>query len=152
MNYLQEYFPRYDCDEFGNVFKDGKPAKVFKSNKYLQVLLFDTNNNRRVCGVHTVVAMKYLDYFDGCIVHHKDNNQHNNSVSNLVVMSRTEHASLHGYLNIGFKTMNLGKPAWNRGLKMSEEFCKHCSEGAKRRKTGGFQGNQYIDRYGNKRI
>ena len=133
MSYLSEYFPRFDCDEFGTVYKDGKQAKTFKSNKYIQVLLFDLNNKRKVCGVHTVVAMKYLDYYDGCIAHHIDGNTQNNNVSNLEVMSKVKHCSFHGSLNEKFKTMNLGKSTWNKGLTMGEDFRKHCSESAKRR-------------------
>ena len=33
-------FPNYDVDENGTVYKNGNPIKPFKSNKYLQVLLF----------------------------------------------------------------------------------------------------------------
>ena len=128
-----EKFPDYDVDELGNVYKHNEIITPFKSNNYFQVLLFDNNHNRRVLGVHTVVAMKYLDYFDGCVVHHKNGNAHDNSLNNLEVLSRSEHSRLHGKNNEKFKTLNLGKPSWNKGMKMSEEFCKHCSISAKKR-------------------
>ena len=137
MNYLQEHYPNYDCDIYGNVFKDGKPAKVFKSNKYKQVLLFDKEHKRRVCGVHTVIAMKYLNYYEGCAIHHKDEDTTNNCVDNLIILSRSEHSSLHSRHNEKFKTFWKGKPAWNRGMKMSEEFCRHCKESAIKRWHGG---------------
>lgn len=102
MDYLQEHFPEYDCDEYGNVTKNGEPAKIFKSNKYFQVLLFDKNHKRKVCGVHTVMAMKYLNYFEGCIVHHLDGNTTNNLLSNLEVQSRSQHSHYHA----GHKEIN----------------------------------------------
>lgn len=130
-DYLSRNFPGYDCDIFGNVYKHGEIIRPFKSNKYLQVCLFDINHNKKVVGVHSVIAMKYLKYFDGCVVHHKDGNTKNNSIGNLLVMSRKEHSSHHGKNNISFINMNRGKAAWNRGMKMSDEFKRHCSESAK---------------------
>lgn len=130
---FRNMFPDYDVDEYGNVYKKGIIIKPFKSNKYLQVVLFDKNRNKRVLGVHTIVAMKYLDYFIGCVVHHKNESTHDNSVGNLEVLSRSEHSRLHGKENDKFKMLNLGKEAWNRGKKMSEDFCRHCSASAKRR-------------------
>lgn len=133
INYLEDNYPNYDCDEFGNVFKNGELITPFVSNNYLQVCLFDTNHIKHTVGVHTVIAMKYLDYYPGCIVHHIDENRSNNNLNNLQVMSLEEHSRQHGLNNPLFKTLNLDKPAWNRGQKMSEEFCRHCSESAKRR-------------------
>lgn len=135
MNYLYEHYPDYDCDESGTIYKKGTPITPFKSNKYLQVCLFDTNHKKHIVGVHTVVAMRYLNYFEGCVVHHLDENTGNNQVSNLVVMTRREHASFHAKQNLTFNLFNKGKVAWNKGLKMSEEFCKHCSESAKKRRS-----------------
>lgn len=134
MNYLQKNYPEYDCDEFGNVYKNGKVIKPFKSYKYLQVLLFDTNHKRRVAGVHTVVAMKYLPFFEGCIVHHKDENTHNNCVDNLEIYTRSDHTKLH--LNEGTVKLNntKGQIPWNKGKKMDAEFSKKCREGIMRKR------------------
>lgn len=148
MNYLQQFYPDYDCDENGNVYKKGVQIKPFNSNGYKQILLFNEKHERKVCGVHIMVAMKYLNYYDGCVVHHKDHNRSNNCISNLEVVDRIEHLRLHGRENETFKKSRKGKPAWNRGMKMSDEYRKHCSVSAKKR---GFVGNQFIDRYGNKR-
>ena len=128
---FQEMFPNYDVSENGTVFKNGIEMIPFKSNKYLQVVLFDKNGKKRVCGVHTVVAMKYLDYSEGCIVHHIDENTHNNSVNNLCVITKSEHSKLHYKTNKNFRQSVHG--GWNRGLKMSEEFCRKASEAAKKR-------------------
>lgn len=130
---FKEIFPNYDVDKQGNVYKQGILVKPFKSNKYFQVVLFDKEHNKKVLGVHTIVAMKYLNYFKGCVVHHINGNTHDNSLENLEVISRSEHSKLHGKDNERFKTMNLNKPAWNRGIKMSESFCQHCSISAKKR-------------------
>ena len=111
MNYLEVNYPNYDCDEKGNVFKNNVLVKPFKSNKYLQICLFDVNNKKRVVGVHTIIAMKYLDFYEGCVVHHKDENTHNNNLENLEVISRSSHARLHAKQNYDFCKHNLGKEA-----------------------------------------
>lgn len=133
MSYLSDNFPNYDCDEYGNVYKNGKLVTPFKSNKYLQVCVFDVNHVKKVVGVHTVIAMKYLDYYKGCVVHHKNEDTHNNCLNNLEVVSRSKHTSFHAKQNLKFTKHNLGKVAWNKGMKMSEEFCRKCSESAKNR-------------------
>lgn len=130
---FSEQFPNYDVDELGIVYKNNEPVKPFKSNKYYQVVLYDYKGTKKVYGVHTIVAMKYLDYFPGCVVHHKNNDTHDNRVSNLEIYTRSEHSRMHNKNNDKLKLLNKGKIAWNRGLKMSKEFCEHCSLAAKRR-------------------
>lgn len=132
-NYLEDNFPWYDCDENGTVYKNGVPIKPFNSNGYQQVLLFDQDHNRRVTGVHVVVAMKYLDYFPGCNVHHKDENKHNNCVNNLQVMTSKEHARLHISMYNPLAEYARTHPPVNKGKKMSKEFCEKCSISAKKR-------------------
>ena len=146
MSYLSVVYPEYDCDEFGNIYRSGNIIKPFKSNKYYQVCLYDSNHTKKVVGVHTVMAMKYLDYYDGCVVHHIDEDAHNNAKNNLEVMSKSEHAHLHGLKKEFFKNMNRGKPAWNRGMKMSDEFRKHCSESAKKRCENAKKCRGVVDR------
>lgn len=146
MNYLQEHYPNYDCTKEGVIYRNGSILKSFKSNNYRQVLLFDTDGKRKTCGVHVVVAMKYLDYFEGCVVHHKDGNTLNNTIENLEVLSSSEHSRKH-VLQSGNTLGNLmrGKIPWNKGMKMSKEFCEKCSKSAKRRKGRKFHGNQYVN-------
>lgn len=154
---FEKTYPEYDVTKNGIIYKNGKEIKPFKSNKYSQVLLFDSNHKRKVCGVHTAVAMKYLDYYDGCVVHHIDGDTSNNCVENLEVQSRSKHSLLHS----GNKPFRKGPP-WNKGLKMSEEFCEKCSISAKNRwskipkkqkdneqYSKYFRGNQYVDKNGN---
>lgn len=133
MNYLQENFPDFDCNEQGEVFKKGIKITPFKSNKYFQVCLFTKENVKKVVGVHTVIAMKYLNYFEGCVVHHKDENPHNNKLENLEIMSREAHIKIHMDGNPKFLLACKGRTPWNKGKKMSEDFRKKCSESAKKR-------------------
>lgn len=155
MSYLSEHFSNYDVDEFGNVYKNGALIKPFKSNKYLQVLLFDNNHNRKILGVHVVVAMKYLNYFEGCVVHHKDENTHNNHISNLEVASRSEHSRKHNINNMTLANyIKIHGPS-NKGKKMSKEFCQKMSIVRKKYiETYGikFAGNQYINAKGQRII
>lgn len=149
MQVFDEIFPDYDVTTSGKVFKGDVEVKPFKSNKYLQVVLFDTNHKKYVYGVHTVVAMKYIDgFYKGCVVHHKDKNTHNNNVENLQILSRKSHSQLHAKGDMRLANYIKQNGPANKGKKMSEEFCKHCSESAKAR---GFNGNQFIDKYGNRR-
>ena len=146
---FNKMFPDYDVDPNGNVYKKGTIIRPFKSNKYLQVLLYDRNHRRCVFGVHTVVAMKYKpDFNSGCIVHHIDGNTHNNKVENLKVMSQSEHARLHAIGQTCLVDYVKKYGPSNKGKKMSKEFCKKCSISAKLR---GFNGNQFIDKLGNRR-
>lgn len=129
MNYLQKHFPDYDCDECGNVYHNGVMIKPFNSNGYLQVLLFDADHKRCVTGVHVAVAMKYLPYYPGCVVHHKNMDKHDNNVSNLEVKDNATHSREH----MMGKRLTAGRVPWNKGIKMSKEFCKKCSVSALRR-------------------
>lgn len=142
-------FPNYTVTTSGKIFKDGVELKPFKSNKYLQVCLFDLNHETHVLGVHTVVAMRYIDeFYKGCIVHHIDGNTHNNCVDNLRVLSRSQHSSVHNKDNRTLAKHVEENGPHNKGKKMPESFRKQCSNSAKLR---GFNGNQYIDKFGNRR-
>lgn len=133
-NYLHNNFPNYDCDVCGNVFKNGELIKPFKSNKYLQVCIYDNDNKKHTVGVHTVIAMKYFDdYYPGCVVHHKDDNKHNNHAYNLEVKTRSKHSSDHMKGNYRLAEYTKEHGPWNKGKKMSDEFCKKCSESAIKR-------------------
>lgn len=145
---------RYTATDDGHIFdKDrGCFVKEFKSNKYLQCQVYDDEGVPHVFGVHQVVArLRCPDWFEGCIVHHKDEDGHNNSPSNLECCSRSHHSRNHIYKS-GHEYMlreyvKTNGPS-NKGKKMSEEFCKQCSISALKR---GFNGNQYIDKNGNRR-
>lgn len=142
-------YPNYMVTPDGAVYKNGYEMKPFKSNKYLQVLLYDVEHNRHIFGVHTLVAMVYLsDFYFGCIVHHKDGNTHNNSVDNLEIMSQSEHAQKHGKVYCACAEYNKKYGSWNKGKHMTLEQRKHLSNVRKGQK---FKGNQYVDAYGNRK-
>lgn len=105
----------------------------FNSNGYYQVKIKNDNNVATVKGVHQLVAAAFMsDYKQGMIVHHKDENKHNNCLDNLQLMARSAHARLHidtEYLS----QLSKERTPWNKGKKMSEEYRQHCSEGAKKR-------------------
>lgn len=138
-----EDFPNYFITSDGRVFKNNVEMPPFRSNKYLQVVLYNVNHKRHIFGVHTLVAMLYLpDYYVGCIVHHKDGNCHNNCVANLEVMSRSTHTRNHNKDNRTLANYVKEHGPHNKGKKMSDDFCRKCSNSAKLR---GFNGNQYVN-------
>lgn len=145
---------RYIVYENGEIFdkKMDKPVKQFKSNKYMQCLLFDDDGKRHVLGVHSVVARFHCsDWFEGCVVHHMDEDTHNNDASNLQCLSRSEHCRHHADPN---RLLNYLKEngAWNKGKAWDDDYKKRMSElmkGKCKGKKGAFYGNQYVDANGN---
>jgi hypothetical protein len=132
-------FPRYSVSATGEIWDYDKrrPVKTFKSNEYLQCVLFDKEGKKHVFGVHTVVAMFHcLDYFPGCVVHHVDEDKHNNAASNLCCMTRSKHSAMHYKYSEARFTKVKSEGPWNKGKKMSEEFREHCRLAALRRHHG----------------
>lgn len=126
----------YFVDASGNIYRqDMSIMKPFKSNKYLQVRFKDDNNKRRILGVHQVVAMTYLSYYKGCVVHHKNEDTHDNNLYNLEICDRSEHSRHHAnpcnlinYIKI-HGAPNKGKhPSIESRLKMSESAKKRHSK------------------------
>ena len=143
--------PNYSADEFGNVYNEnGIRIKQFNSNGYKQVLLFDNDHNRIIKGVHQIVAEAHNpDFYDGCIVHHKDENKQNNNVENLEVMSKSDHCKLHADPSNVIKYIKQNGPT-NKGQKMSKNFRESCRRAAIKRykenpNLAKFKGNQYVD-------
>lgn len=154
-------FSNYYVDDEGNVYKkDMTKIKPFNSNGYFQVYMRDDENKRHVFGVHQVVAMAFLpDYFEGCVVHHKDEDKHNNKVENLQIEYRSNHSRHHADPTVLTKYIK-EHGSYNKGMKMSEEFREKCRQSALKRverkraenQTGfAFHGNQFVDKYGNKK-
>jgi len=48
-------------------------------------------------GVYIQEHRAAIDAPEGCVVHHRDGDKTNNDPSNLVVMTRSEHALEHGF-------------------------------------------------------
>lgn len=149
MNDFYGMFPNYIVEPCGNVFKNGIKLTPFKSNDYLQVLLYDKEHKRHIFGVHTLVAMVHLDnFFNGCVVHHIDGDKKNNDVKNLKIYSRNEHSREHNKNNTTLVDYVKNNGPANKGKKMPVDFCKKCSDSAKKR---GFNGNQFVDKSYNSR-
>lgn len=131
----------YYASKDGKVFRSDKSEITpFKSNKYLQVFMKDDSGKRHVYGVHQVIAMTFLKgYFKGCVVHHINEDTHDNNVSNLEIHTRSSHASYHADSSTIVAYVRTNGPA-NKGKKMSAEFCERCRQSALKR---GFNGNQY---------
>lgn len=68
------------------------------------------------------------------IVHHIDGNKLNNDISNLEVLSRSEHNRIHAKENQNLKKYIEANGPWNKGLKncYSDETLKKMSDSAKR--------------------
>ena len=76
-------------------YKANTPIKQFKSNNYLECCIHDSKGKHKI-GVHIVVAKTYCDdWFEGCVVHHKDHNPLNNCADNLKCMTKAEHTKMH---------------------------------------------------------
>ena len=119
-------YPNFKADRAGNVYKNDALVKPFKSNGYQQVCLNGTRKNKVVKGVHQVIAMTFDErYYDGCHVHHKDENKQNNNISNLDVEDPHDHIRHHANPEHLKKYIaEHGSP--NKGKKMSPEFCEKC--------------------------
>ena len=124
----------YYADRFGNVYKpDGSKIIPFNSNGYEQVYMRDDDDKRKILGVHQVVGMTFLsEYYPGCVVHHKDENKHNNNDTNLIIESRSDHSRHHADPSSLINHINTHGPH-NKGKKMSPEFCEPCRQSALKR-------------------
>lgn len=77
-------------------FIDPKTAIITDKNGVVQqTYLHQGTETFKKMAVHCIMAHTYLGYFEGCHVHHLDENHQNNILSNLVVLTAGEHSSLH---------------------------------------------------------
>lgn len=74
---------------------DKRNIKI-EPGEYYQLDMITVAGSRCRKYIHQLVAICFMsEYYEGCIVHHKDGNTQNNDVSNLEVMSRKEHFIEH---------------------------------------------------------
>lgn len=72
-----------------------------KNGEYILVVAPDWYRGKkyrgRYCYEHHLVWEKHtgLPVPDGCIVHHKDENKHNNNINNLQLMEQKTHVAMH---------------------------------------------------------
>ena len=88
---------RYEITKNGRVYDKKKNIwlKSYMQEGYVFYRIVD-NNGVHLTGMHNLIAQVYCnDWFDGCIVHHKDGDKLNNNVDNLQCMTLGEHLSHH---------------------------------------------------------
>ena len=99
------------CLKCGKEFQGCKKTSLFcsricfqnnKSNEGTNPYVYDSANYKQNLWQHRNIAENVLGYklSSNEIVHHLDGNPQNNALTNLIVLSRGKHASLHHYLNI----------------------------------------------------
>ena len=91
-------YPNYWVDPFGNLYDTfgNRIIPYHYPNQYDSFMVRDTMGKPHVIGVHQAVAMTFSpDWFDGCIVHHKDENKYNNNIFNLKCETRSNHTRHH---------------------------------------------------------
>lgn len=139
-------FSNYYASSDGVIYRsDMTVIKPFNSNGYYQVYLKDDLGVSKVKGVHQLIASTFIDdYKSNDVVHHIDQDKHNNALNNLQVKSRSEHSRQHADPKLLIRYIYEHGPH-NKGKKMSSEFCEKCRQSALKR---GFNGNQYVKKIG----
>ncbi len=90
-------FPLYEVSNRGFVRRVGRSSKLklhLDSRGYPRLTLYSDGKPYKA-NPHILVAKTFLDWWKGCVVHHKDDDKTNNVVTNLVCVSRVTHASYH---------------------------------------------------------
>nr|DAH32797.1 MAG TPA: HNH endonuclease [Caudoviricetes sp.] len=99
------------CIGCGKEFQGTRKTSLFcskicfnknKSNEGTNPYVYDSDNYKQNLWQHRNIAENILGrkLSSNEIVHHLDGNPQNNALTNLIVLSRSKHASLHHYLNI----------------------------------------------------
>ena len=95
-------YPDYSVDRFGKAYdRFGNEVPIIRrADQYEYVNICDQFGKRQNQLVHRLVAMTFDNaWFDECVVHHMDENKHNNYDYNLACMSREEHGRLHNAMH-----------------------------------------------------
>ena len=122
---------RYKDTILEDYFIDPVTAIITNSNGEIQKIKI--NERGRPCfncmEIHKIQAHTNLGYKKGLVIHHLDHNKINNSLSNLVYLTRSEHAKIHGE-NMSEETkLKIGKAS--KGRRRSEEWKKKLSAARK---------------------
>lgn len=95
------YEKLYEVSTLGKIRKYGEEHMLlptFNEKGYFTIHL-RKNKKTKFCVLHRLVAQTFPEYcgewFDECVVHHKDHNRINNCVDNLKVLSREDHSFIH---------------------------------------------------------
>jgi hypothetical protein len=92
-------YSNYFIDRFGNVYDNNMnyilPYYNHKDG-YLTIYLTDDFGKHHVWLLHRLVAYVYdSNWNQNCVVHHLDENKHNNNDWNLECMERSDHSRMH---------------------------------------------------------
>ena len=88
---------RYEITRDGRVYDKLKERelKSWEISGYLFYRIVD-QNGIHIVAAHRLVAQTYAsDWFEECVVHHKDHNRKNNSIENLECMTEAKHLHMH---------------------------------------------------------
>lgn len=127
-------FSSYYASTWGGVYKYNLvDVGNAESNGYYLPKLVNDLGEIVYIAKHRLIAKTFLStYKEDLVVHHIDGNKHNNSVDNLLPMTSSEHSKLHAnptYLTSYIETHG----PYNKGMKMSTEYCEKCKQSALKR-------------------
>lgn len=151
-----DFGKRYTVTTNGEIISNytHKPMSFAYKNGdiYKRVVLTDNSHKKHLLYVHRIVAYNFIpNPYCYSMINHIDENPANNIVTNLewcdIIYNNTYN---NRHKKVGEKLK--GKTPWNKGQKMSPEFCEKCRQSAiKRVKRKRFNGNQYVNADGTRK-
>ena len=108
---IRKYFVKYNIERRGRCASweedytknpNWKGGRIVRKGGY--VLVYCPNHPRAIKNYvyeHQLVMEEYMGRYlrNGEVVHHIDGNKHNNDISNLLLMTESDHTKLHAILN-----------------------------------------------------
>lgn len=79
-----------EVSNYGGCRYDGKITT--DNNGYLKISKEDKY-------IHILVAKGFCNWFEGCVVHHKNENKNDNRAENLICLTPSEHSKIHSKNN-----------------------------------------------------
>ena len=132
IQYKDKIFPEYFIDPITSVITNSK-GEVQKTK---------INERGRPCfhsmAIHRIQVHTHLGYKFGMDIHHLDENKLNNSLSNLVYLTHSEHAKIHSNGKILSEETKRKMSEAHKGNKSM--LGKHHSEDAKRKISESLKG------------
>ena len=86
--------------------------------------------------IHKIQVHTHIGYKLGMDIHHLDHNKMNNTLSNLVYLTRSEHMKIHGETRVFSEETKRKISESERGRKVSEETKQKMSEAHKGKNAG----------------
>lgn len=115
LKFKNKVYENYLIDENGIIYD--------LNGNIQETYLYGNRPYFKVHGVHKYVIHSFIGYVENKVIHHINENKHDNALSNLVYMDAGEHMILH----------KSGKPSPNKGkkLNLTEEARKRMSDAKK---------------------